>query len=197
MNDNLTINLSTLISSNLSLEAYLILWCLHTKNEELMLEYIRNCRKIPTEIFDLLEQQQYITIQRQQIKDNKITFNSLNITTLGKNLFTIKDIDRLFEELKQSYPATVGNKLNKRRLHTDLKRCKALYKKIINDDLELHENICKSAIMYHQEKLKTGSEIYMQNLATWLHQENYNQYLEEAKLANLNSFTEESNITAI
>jgi hypothetical protein len=197
MNNKFNVNLDILLSKGLSFEGYFILWCLHTKDETLMLEYINKCRKIPTEIFNLLEVQQLITINKRQIQDNKITFNSLNITNLGKNLFTIQDFDRLFEELKQSYPSTVGNKLNKRRLHTDLKRCKALYKKIINDDLELHNNICKSAILYHQEKLKTNAEIYMQNLATWLHQENYNQYLEEAKLSNLREVVEESNITSI
>jgi len=190
MNTKFNIDLNILLGNQLTFEGYFILWCLNYKNETTLLEYIKECRKIPTEIFDLLEVQQLITIKRQQLINNKITFNSLEITKQGSNLFEVQDFDQLFEELKQSYPKEVGNKLNKRRLHTDLKRCKALYKKIINDDIELHKNICKSAIMYHQEKLKTNSEIYMQNLATWLHQENYNQYLEEAKNSNIISIQE-------
>ena len=197
MDTKFNVNLNTLVSNKLTFEGYFILWCLNINDENPLMEYVRNCRKIPTEIFNLLQQQNFITIEKRQLKDNKITFNSLNITQLGRNLFETPDFDVLFEELKQSYPKEVGNKLNKRRLHTDLKRCKVLYKKIINDDIDLHRNICKSAILYHQEKLKTGSEIYMQNLATWLHQENYNQYLEEAKLSNLTLSEEQSNITSI
>lgn len=197
MDTKFIVNLDILLSKGLSFEAYFIIWCVYTKDETLILEYIRKCRKIPTEIFDLLEEQQFITIKRQELKDNKVTFSSLNVTSLGVDLFKIQDFDRLFEELKSAYPITVGDKLNKRRLHTDLKRCKALYKKIINNDLELHNNICKAAVLCHQEKLKTNSEIYMQNLATWLHQENYNQYLEEAKSLDLSAPKEESNITAI
>lgn len=182
------INIDKLIKYGLSLEAYLILYCLFTKQEMILLDYTIKCRKIPTEIFNLLELQQLITINRQQIINNKITFNSLKITDQGKSLFGTQDFDELFEELKKSYPKIAGK--TGRRLHQDLKRCKALYKKIIIDDLELHRNICKSAILYHQEKLKTSSEDYLQLLSTWLHQENYNNYLEEAKYSTIESIQE-------
>lgn len=195
MNTKFNVDLNIIISNQISLEAYFILWCLFNKDEVTLLEYTRNCRKIPTEIFNLLEQQQLITIKKQQIQDNKITFNSLNITKQGSSLFEKHDFDKLFEELRESYPKVAGK--TGRKLHQDLKRCKALYKKIINDDISLHKLICKCAIMYHQDKLKTGSEDYLQLLPTWLHQENYNQYIEDAKLADLKPFEEQSNITSI
>lgn len=195
MTGKFNVNLDILISNNLSLEGYFILWCLNTKNESSLLDYTRSCRKIPTEIFDILEQQQFITIARQQLQDNKITYSSLTITQSGKQLFDVQDFDKLFEELKEAYPKTAGK--TGRRLHQDLKRCKVLYKKIINDNIELHKNICKSALIYHQEKLKTNSEDYLQLLATWLHQENYNEYLEEAKNSTLKTVTEQTNITSI
>lgn len=178
------INFDKLIHNKLSFESWFIMYCLYNKNDKSLIDYVNNCRKIPTEMFNLLEQQELITINRQLQKDNIIGYSMLNITNKGKSLFDIIDFDRMFNELKECYPKEVGDKLNKRRLHTDLKRCKVLYKKIINDDLELHNTICKAAKLYHQEKLKTNSEIYMQQLPTWLHQENYNQYLEEARLSN-------------
>jgi hypothetical protein len=191
----LQIKLDKLIQYELSFEAWFILYCLFNNNEKILIDYIQNCRKIPTEIFNLLEERQLITINRQQLQDNKIVYSLLKITKEGKSLFELPNFDQMFEELRQIYPKRVGGKLDGRPLHSDLKRCKVLYKKIINDDVELHKKICKCALMYHQEKLRTNSEIYMQSLPTWLHQENYKQYIDEVD--NYNEIVEQSNITTI
>lgn len=183
MKDKFNVNLDILVSNGLSFEGYFILWCLITNEESTLLNYTRNCRKIPTEIFNLLEQQQLITINRQQITDNNITYNSLKITQSGKQLFNVQDFDKMFEEFRQSYPTKAG--ISGRRLHLDLKRCKTLYKKIIGTDAKLHEAMCNCAKLYAIEKRRTNSEVYMQNLATWLHQENYTDYLEEAQKVEL------------
>jgi len=46
----------------------------------------------------------------------------------------------------------------------------------------MHETLCGCAKAYHEEKRRSSSESYMQNLASWLHQENYKQYIEETMI---------------
>lgn len=194
MTEEFTINIETLIIHNLSFEAYFILWCLNFKNEDLLLNYIRSCRKIPTDIFNDLEDKDYIIIDKSLVSDNRITYASLYIKDSAKSLFNIQNFDIMFDELRSSYPKEVGPE--KRKLHLDLKRCKALYKKIIGTDTNLHILICNCAKIHHNEKKRSNSEIYMQNLATWLFQKNYEQYFDDAK--NYNQITiEQSNMTSI
>ncbi len=194
MTEEFTINIETLIINKLSFEAYFILWCLNFKNEALLLNYINSCRKIPTEIFNDLETRELITIDKTLVINNKITYSSLHINASGRNIFSIQNFDIMFEELRNSYPKEVGP--DKRKLHLDLKRCKALYKKIIGTDTKLHTLICNCAKIHHNEKKRSNSEIYMQNLATWLFQKNYEQYFDDAK--NYNQITiEQSNMTSI
>lgn len=195
MNKKFNVDIELITSNKLSFEAYFILWCLNYKDKVSLLSYTRNCKKISTETFNQLEANNYITINRQIIQDNQITFNSLTITNLGKDLFITTDFDSLFKELRDSYPKTAGR--SGRKLHQDLGRCKTLYKKIINEDIELHKLICKAAKLYHNDKIKTNSEDYLQMLSTWLSQQNYELYLEDAKSIDYNSIEPQTNITSI
>ena len=56
-----------------------------------------------------------------------------------------------------------------------------------------HEILCECAKLYTQEKFKTGNQIYMQNLETWLNQRNYEQYLDD--IGKTTNFTTNTNFT--
>lgn len=194
MNQEFNVNFESLIFNKLTFEEYFILWCLHYKNDTLLLKYVQNCRQIPTEIFNKLENKHFILINRD-LDSLEITFNSLKITNSGIDLFKIQSFDTQFKELRESYPMEVGNTRLKRRLHSDLKRCRTLYKKILDDNPSLHSLICKCARLYHEEKKRSNSEMYMQSFVTWLHQQNYEQYMQDA--INENVETDDNNYEVI
>jgi len=180
MKEEFNVSLKTLFEKQLSFEAYFIIWCLYNKQKQQLIEYVSTCRLIPTEEFEKLSEKGLISINRNNIIDNNITYESLSLTKNGKNVFEIDNFDILFNEFRKAYPSFVKDRFSRRPLHVDLKRCKNLYKKIINDSIETHNLLCRCAMLYHEEKKRSGSEMYMQNLATWLHQENYLPYMEEA-----------------
>lgn len=169
-------DLNILIEHKLSFEAYFIMFCLYNKKKDPLRRYTSNCRKIPNDVFDNLEKQGMIKISGNR---EIILYEDLELTDLGKNIINDKDNNdyhKLFEELRLVYPKkTRGGRV----LHLDLKRCEQLYKKILKKDITLHDKILKSAKLYHNEKLRTNSEEYMQNLASWLNQANYEHYFNE------------------
>lgn len=176
MKDDFNINIKTLIQNNLSFEAYFILYCLYNDSEMLLLEYTRNCRKIPTIIFTDLRDNNYISINEMLVDDNKIIFKALNLTTKGKSVFVLLDTNKLFEEFRQIYPKSTPSG---RKLHQNLKKCESLYSKIIGNDLDMHKILCKCAKLYVEEKIRTNGEDFYQLLQTWLNQENYKVYIDE------------------
>lgn len=174
------INFEKLVEYKIGVEAYFILYCLEYNKHKEILSYVKNCKKISLSVFEELEQKNYIIINRAMTVDDKITFEALKITKEGKQLFTVKNIDVMFDEFRLHYPRKT---MDGRTLHLDLKRCKTLYKKIVGNDEQMHETLCKCAKAYHEEKKRSGSENYMQNLATWLYQENYKQYIDDVSIA--------------
>lgn len=181
MEKEFNVGLKTLLDNKLSFEAYFILWCVRYKEKKLLLDYVEKCGKIKNEHFERLEGSKLLFINRSRLIEDNITFESLSLTALSNKLFNIDLATELFEEFKQYYPSVVGDKYSRRRLHTDQKRCKSLYSKIINGDIELHKMLCKAADMYHEEKKRSSSLQFMQAMPAWLFQENYEPYLEEIK----------------
>lgn len=193
MIDEFNVSLEACLEKKIGFEAYFILWCLYNSKEKELVSYTESCRRIPTEEFISLEEKGYITIVPIYNEEKKlqIHFHSIRLTKVGKELFEAQDFNSLFEEFKTYYPSTVGKA--KRRLHTDLKRCRVLYKKIINNDVSKHKLMCLCARLYYEEKQRSGSETFMQNLPTWLHQENYEAYMDEAIKVTNNNFSAKSN----
>lgn len=185
MNNNFNVSLEAVVDNNLGFEAYFILWCLYNKQESKLYEYTQNCKKISLEEFTGLADKGLVVINDSSIVNKHITASDLRLTEKANGLFELDNFEELFKELKQAYPSWVKNGPSKRALHTDMKRCKSLYKKIIGDDIEMHKLICKCAKLYHQEKRRSNSEQFMQNLVTWLHQQNYEVYMEEAQKDNI------------
>ena len=86
-------------------------------------------------------------------------------------------LEKQFGEFRKCYPLSVKSGNQVRRLQGNLKRCRQLYEKVLMETT--HEILCKCAELYTQEKYRTNSQMYIQNLETWLHQRNYEQYLED------------------
>lgn len=196
MNDerfNFTIDINTLIKQKLGFEAYFILHCISTNDEDLMLSYIQNCKQINTDIFKQLQKDGLINIEEN--KEGKIYFKLLSLTnnSLERSFGPTPtiDLEKQFGEFRAFYPSNVKQGLTTRRLHGNLSKCKKLYEKLLMETT--HEILCKCADLYTQEKFKTGNQIYMQNLETWLNQKNYEQYLDDIKKTT--NFTTITNFT--
>lgn len=180
-NSKFEVDINIMKEHKLSLEAYLILYCLITNDENLISYYIKNCKKIPTEVFNNLKSDGFIDFSTE---DGNIYFKLLSLTDKGKSLalrpnVSPLNLDSQFDEFRKHYPSSVKvpGRSVPRRLHSDLARCRKLYSGLMVETT--HEILCKAADMYYQEKIKSGSTMYIQDLVTWLHQKNYQQYLED------------------
>ena len=203
---NNILDIDKIIDNKLGLEAYLILYCLYTKNKQLIQTYTNQCKKINTEIFNELIEANYISMNNS--KDNKIYYELLSLTEQGALIakkclspYVVKPNSLIsehnFEDFKHYYPSSVKEGVKSRKLHGDLRRCRISYDKLLLETT--HDVLCKCAKLYHNEMIRSNSEYYMQNLVTWLNQANYKQYLEEAnKIDNKDNNTiEHTNIDAI
>lgn len=173
------ININTLITNKIGFEAYFILYCIYKNDENLITEYIRNCKKIETDVFNKLEEKGYLNIRRKEENKDTIYFKHLNLEDKGKLLF--EDLDKAkatndekFKDFRNNYPKSTKNG---RKLHNNLGRCRTIYIDITKSIS--HDILCKCARLYILEKKKTNSEEYIQMLETWLHQKNYEQYIDE------------------
>ena len=190
---NFTVDINTLISNKIGFEAYFILKCIATRNEDLMLSYTRNCKLIDTAVFKQLQKDSFIDIKGDE--EGKIYFKLLSLASKGEALVSESqvpfDLEKQFGEFRACYPASVKDKLTTRRLHGNLSKCRKLYEKLLMETT--HEILCECAKLYTQEKFKTGNQIYMQNLETWLNQRNYEQYLDD--IGKTTNFTTNTNFT--
>ena len=187
--NNFNINIKTIIDLQLSFEEYFVLYCIHTNNKQLITSYTHNCKKIKTYVFIDLETNGYINIADRL--DNNIYFELLSLTDKGKSLLSScspSESEHSFEEFRKFYPSIVKQGVETRRLHGNLKKCKGAYEKLLLETT--HEILCKCAQLYHKEKIRSNSVIYMQNLETWLNQANYKQYLQDIKQVELITNTE-------
>ena len=189
INNILNININSLLEKGISLDGYLILYCLNNKNIILLSDYVQKCGLIKREAFINLKDKGFISMGDIET----ITFNSLSITEKGLSLFntdTIKNdnikFDECFNELRNTYPKKVPNENGgTRALHGDLSRCKKLYEKIIikdnQVDMKLHKKILNALKIQLNECNKGKGIFFLQALVTYLHQQTYEQYIEQIK----------------
>ena len=204
------VDIDTILASKLGFEAYFVLYCLYTKNEQLLLSYCNKCKKINTDIFKELENSGLINIK---INDkDRIYYELLSLTDKGQSLLMVKTdsvvnlldsttipekSEHNFEDFRTYYPSSVKEGYNTRRLHGNLKKCRSLYEKLLLETT--HDMLCKCASLYYEEKYNSNSLKYMQNLETWLNQKNYIQYLDDARQLKetTNKTIENTNLDAI
>lgn len=192
------IDIDYLLSNKLSMEEYLILYSIATKNKRLISDYVKECNKIGTSVFKNLEERGFIQIKNN--KDDKIFFELLSLTSSVDNfekcLSHVKleydteqnhnqDLEKQFGEFLQIYPKKVTDGIRKRPLHQNLAKCKKLYEKLLMETT--HEILCKTAEIYVREKFESRSQMFIQLLETWLNQKNYLQYVDEISDSSSNS----------
>jgi hypothetical protein len=173
----LIIDISNLLSSDLTFDEYFVLYCIYTNNKKLLEEYAIS-RQINYQFYQNLIDKEYLF----PLNDDKVTFNSLKLTKSFEEEF-IKDVDfdKLFEELKNTYPKSIKNAFGARRiLHTDMNRCRKLYKDTIRKDIDKHNLILKCIKLYIKDKKDGNSLEFIQALPAFLHQRNWEAYVEEA-----------------
>lgn len=184
-NNILSVDVELLLELGISLESYFVLQCLNDKNNTLLIEYITKCGLFKKEHFFKLKDKEYITI----LNSNNITLDGIKLTSKGLSLFTtdtskIEPISKYFDELRNNYPKIVPSEGGvPRRLHGDLPRCRKLYSKILLEDnkvnIDLHNQIIKAINKQVVEYTKGKRLTYMHNLATYLQQKNYMEYIED------------------
>ncbi len=182
------INVQKLTESRLSFESYFILVCLVNSERDLLENYVRTNGKIEKSRFEELIKLDYIRIKNLE----DLTFSGIEVTEKAKELIGIQELDhkRFFKELKEIYPRRGGT----RSLHTDNARSRKLYKDIVTSE-DLHNKILKCVQLYTNELKRSNNLQYMQLLPTFLHQRNYEQYLDDVEKGIKNEV--KTNISAI
>jgi len=185
-------NVNQLIVNKLTFEEYFLLFCIKYSHEGILISYVKNVSQYPDEVFEKLQEQGFLNYARNENGD--ILFRSLKLGDKAVTLFPLNNqsFEVCFAELKQTYPKKFGERV----LHLDNARCIELYKKaIINNgvvDLEKHNLIIKCIKLEVEKRTNTGQLKFMQALPTYLHQKNWEPYIDE-----LNNSTTEEDIDAI
>lgn len=189
---NKQLNINKVIQSKLGFEACFILYCVYTKDEDLIYNYIENCNKINTEIFLKLKDKGLLDIN--SVDYNSISFDILSLTKAGKKLALelteINVSEGNFEEFVKCYPSKVQANGKARPLKVNLDRCKKLYNELLLETT--HEILCKTAEIYINERKKSGEEQFTVQLQVWLNQKYYQNYIEE-----LNNYSDNQNTKEI
>jgi len=195
---NYNMNIKTIIELELGFEEYFVLKCLYYNDKNLLVDYVTKCKKINTDLFKELHSKGYILINTLDF--TKIYYENLSLSEKGAEILQTTEASELlvhtadelksgsnFESFRQLYPNRVKQASGYRNLHTDLKRCRKLYDKLCMETS--HDILCKCAKLYIEDCQKSNT--YIQNLATWLHQENYKNYLDDTSENNnkTNNFT--------
>ena len=81
------VDLKTLVSLNLGFEAYFLLYCLYSKDLELLSSYTKNCKPLGTSVFLDLANSGYITIKGEYNDKTLFTYEMLGLTERGSSIF--------------------------------------------------------------------------------------------------------------
>jgi hypothetical protein len=171
--DTIQINVEKMFRLGLSIESMFILDCIHKEDENLLVEYVRNCGVMDRSIFITLMEKSYIEKFDGDIIFNKLKLTPKALVDLG---YSKLDHARFFKELRETYPKKVG----KRPLQTDLAGCAKKYKSIVKSEEE-HNLILNCVKLYVKDLKDDGRLQYIQLLPTWLNQRNFESYLDEAR----------------
>lgn len=188
-------NISTLVNFKLTFEEYFLLFCIKNSHKDVLLNYVKNIKPFPTEMIQKLEEEKFLTYS--QDSEGLILFSSLKLGDKAVTLFPTNNqtFEVCFAELKQTYPKSFGE----RKLHLDNTRCIEIYKKTIlhngEVDVDKHNLILKCIKLYVHSLTKSGKMNFIQALPTFLHQKNWEAYLDEAR--NGGEISEEEDLDAI
>lgn len=183
-----------LIEFKLTFEEYFLLYCVNYSQKDALLSYVSNVKPIPDDVFSDLKSKDLLDYKMEA--DGSILFSSLKLGEKAVTLFPKMDttFDTCFVELRETYP----KKFNSRPLHTDIQRCISLYKKAIHKkdgslDIDKHKLILKCIVLYVNDLKKTGKLNFLWALPTYLNQQNWDSYMDEA--LKMNTVTNNTNDT--
>lgn len=174
------IDLVKLTECSLSADLYCILYCIYYKDSKTLISYLNSVGKPSLSTYHKLSELGFIMPLQDE---EKPTIDSIILTEKFTNLFisnqTSQDFEKLFEELKETYPKVVAG----RRLITEKDNCKTLYKKILvksgNVDLELHKTIIEALKKEIQERTLSGNLTYMTQLIRYIRNKGWEVYLDD------------------
>lgn len=83
--NELKVSVEWLMDLKMSVESYLLLWCMRYKKEDLLSKYIVECGKLTTDFLDKLVQQEYIKAEKDS--NGKYFLSTMSITDKGIALF--------------------------------------------------------------------------------------------------------------
>lgn len=184
-----------LLEFKLTFEEYFLLYCVNYSQKDVLLSYVKNIKSISDDTFSDLKSKDFLDYKVEA--EGSILFSSLKIGDKAVTLFPKIDttFDKCFTELRQTYP----KKFNERPLQTDIQRCITLYKKAVlkkdgSLDVEKHKLILKCVILYVNGLKKTGKLNFLWALPTYLNQQNWETYMEEAsKMGTITNNTNDTN----
>ncbi len=169
-----------LLEYSVSIEQYFVMYYLYTNNYTLLVQYVKNCGKIPTELFKTLVSKGYLL----QVDDDNYNQDTLALTSKFESSF-IKpvgkmDFDYCFDQFWKHYPNRINDGIRERFLRTDKDVCKNLYKKIIINkgsvDLAKHSLILQCVNYEVSKRKRSGDMLFMRNCATWLRNKSWEAY---------------------
>lgn len=173
------IDVTQLIANKLTFEEYFLLFCIKGSYKQVLIDYVKNIKKYDDETFEKLQEQGFLTYA--QDSEGLILFSSLKLGDNSVKLFPKSNhsFEVCFAELLQTYPKSYGE----RKLHLDKARCIDLYKKTIISngevDINKHNLILECIKSYVESHRKFGKMQFLQALPTFLHQKNWEAYIDE------------------
>lgn len=176
--------LDSMLEHKLTFEDYFLLFCVKYSQKELVIKYVKSIKSYSEESIKNLSNNGFLTYLLDD--DGLISFSSVKLTDKGNSLFkNTGDFEVCYAELKQTYPKSFSG----RKLHLDNQRCIDLYKKTIVKngviDVSLHSKILKCIKAEVAERTRTGKMQFIQAFPTYLHQKNWEAYMEEIDDANM------------
>ena len=133
------VDVDVLMGLKMSVESYMLLWCLRYGKEDLLLDYTRKCYKISTDSLDELVQQEYIKAEKTE--DGKYFLSTMSLLQKGIALFPEQTggpdewIDQWFDL------STKGVKSGGFYLRTDKNACLKKMEKFCKDHPEYTKGI--------------------------------------------------------
>jgi hypothetical protein len=179
------VDIEKLVKEELQLEAYFILYCLHFKKEDVLVNYLKNVLKINKSIFDSIVEEGYLKYFGNPGGD--YTLENIQITNKFGKIFFDEDegeltFEKAFEELREVYPKKTPDG---RRLHVDLDRCEKYYRSSIISfkkvNKSYHNLIIECTKFIVKEKTNNNSLQYLLQLPTYLNKKEWQTVEDDVK----------------
>lgn len=168
----LVIDLEYISKNKLTLEDYLVCYCVFYKDVASLKLYVSNTLSlVGKDNVNKLVDLGYLV----KVKETP-TFDDLYATEKCQELLGLTASDSIFNELLKVYPKKLPNG---RRLHIPEIANKERYLKAIKKNLNLHNLILKCVELEVSERTANGSINYMPMLSTYINQQRWTEYMDE------------------